>query len=144
MTSHARCPSPRAHRTHRVGLILSLLGALSASPWAMAQDAQVEARRHVVPPTATTAAPISPAPEGPISTNARFWLDTQASGTLASPHKQTLNGPAMSRVYQRLLRQLSGKSQGAGDSTESASDADADSKSNPAGDLLKGLSALKP
>jgi hypothetical protein len=60
---------------------------------------------------------------------------------MASPNKQTLNGPVMSRVYQRLLQQLSGKG---GASGEAVSDADPDSKGNAAGEMLKNLGGLKP
>jgi hypothetical protein len=131
--SRTNCHAPLGLAT--VALLVTLVTATSA----MAQDAQIDARRRqaavraINPGESTEAA----AP----SITARTWLDTQASGAMASPNKQTLNGPVMSRVYQRLLQQLSGKG---GASGEAVSDADPDSKGNAAGEMLKNLGGLKP
>lgn len=150
MTSHARHIAPRFRQAHRALTVLGLLGCLASAHTAMAQDAQVEARRHrVVTHTGNSAEGMDAANANAAlaakgSTNTRTWLDAQASGTQASSHRQTLNGPAMSRVYQRLLTQLGGKGQGAEGGGDASSDLDADTKSNPASDLLKGLGALKP
>jgi hypothetical protein len=139
MTPTEHSPSRTDSQTRHGLPMVALLFILATATSAMAQDAQIDARRHQV---AGRAFNPGDSTEGAApSTTARTWLDTQASGAMASPHKQTLNGPAMSRVYQRLLQQLSGKGNASGDAT---TDTDADSKNNPASDLLKGLSALKP
>ena len=87
-----------------------------------------------------TAAP----PEAPPAVTARTWLNAQASGTQASAHKQTLSGPIMGGVYQKMRKQLaSGKDSGEA-SASSEDDNTADTKGNPLGDLSKVLGNTKP
>lgn len=106
----------------RTWAMLALISLMAASSAACAQDA-------------------SAAPREPSPIDARLWLDMQASGSLASKNKQTLNGPAMSRVYQKFLKQMGAKgADEAGASGESGSDG----KDNAASDLMKSLSSTKP
>lgn len=81
------------------------------------------------------------APASPVT--ARTWLNAQSSGSQASPQKQTLSGPIMSGVYQKMRKQLSGSkgSTEAGASTDNDASGDKDS---PSGDLGKVLGNTKP
>jgi hypothetical protein len=143
MTPNKHSPSRNGSQIqHRLALV-TLLFTLATATSALAQDAQTETRRHQTAVHAVTPAESAAAvaPTATASITARTWLDTQASGSMASPHKQTLNGPIMSRVYQHLLKQLSGKGNASGDAN---AESDSDNKNNAAGDLLKGLGDLKP
>jgi len=107
----------------------------------MAQDAQIDARRHQAGARNLTFLENSEVKAPPIT--ARTWLGHQASGTMASSHKQTLGGPIMSSVYQKMRKQLSGgkSSTEAGASTENETSGD---KDNALGDLGKALGNAKP
>jgi Protein of unknown function (DUF3613) len=125
--------------TQRGWSMSALLVMLTTATSAMAQEAPTDARRPPAPTSVTTPGETTASPAAPIT--ARTWLDLQASGSLASPSKQTLNGPAMSRIYQRFLLQLSGKDKAAGDAS---TETDANGKGGASDDLVKGLSASKP
>jgi hypothetical protein len=126
---------------HHAMAWITLLCAMAAPMAAFAQGSPVDQSHHEL--TQAAPAPAVTDTRAPDAITARSWLQAQAGGTLAGPHKQTLNGPAMSRIYQRLLKQLSGKGGGSGDAG-TASDSDSEAKDNPASDLLKSLSGTKP
>lgn len=79
----------------------------------------------------------------PAPVTARTWLNAQSSGAQASPHKQTLSGPIMSGVYQKMRKQLSSSkaSKDAGTSTDNEA---SDDKDKPMGDLGNVLGNTKP
>jgi hypothetical protein len=136
-------PQPAAprHATAWITFLCALTASMTTSMAACAQGGPAATREGDLTHTEPVASVTDTRPLD--ATTARSWLQAQAGGTMATPNKQTLNGPAMSRIYQRLLKQLSGKGGGSGDAG-AAPDSDAEAKDNPASDLLKSLSGAKP
>jgi Protein of unknown function (DUF3613) len=89
--------------------------------------------------------PLSASEPAPATTpvTARTWLNAQSSGSQASPHKQTLSGPIMSGVYQKMRKQLS-SGKGNSEAGSSASNDASGNKDNPLGDLGQVLGNTKP
>jgi Protein of unknown function (DUF3613) len=112
----------------------------------MTQAPTLSARAAVLLlPLTLLSMPLSASEPAPATTpvTVRTWLNAQSSGSQASPRKQTLSGPIMSGIYQKMRKQLSS---GKG-SPEASSPTDNDASGNndnPLGDLGKVPGNTKP